>query len=314
MNCKNCGELLIPKAASFLGSAWKHFDGFHYCKDNRTHAEPSNLSTPEPAPLKNDRTPIAELVIKDIQDRMEFGKAKYGMLLQANNGRNAGIDAYQEQLDHLIYFRQMIEERFLLLVAIAAELHGAGFTLSEATTTRDPKVLFRNILRAIEEARRVKAAHGALIRERDGEVWVWSTGFPEDGDNLRTITCPILIYPEQLQQIADGIAKNAANPFLIPSPIPMVLHCPNCNTQHIDKPQVRCDVFPLAGVQCVKEYLHERQGDPVHSILKEDERWTNPPHKSHLCHCCEITWRPAGVYTVGVESIPVGEKDTWPAK
>lgn len=65
-------------------------------------------------------------------------------------------------------------------------------------------------------------------------------------------------------------------------PVPMVLHCPACNTQHIDKPE------PERG-------------------------WDNPPHKSHLCHGCGIVWRPADVPTVGVESVTSrGNKDTWP--
>jgi hypothetical protein len=58
----------------------------------------------------------------------------------------------------------------------------------------------------------------------------------------------------------------------VQQPIPMVLHCPKCTTQHVDAP------------------------DP-------DKGWTNPPHKSHLCHKCGFIWRPADVPTVGVEKI-----------
>lgn len=70
-------------------------------------------------------------------------------------------------------------------------------------------------------------------------------------------------------------------PGQIVEPIPMVLHCPLCGTQHVDKPE------PEIG-------------------------WTNPPHKSHLCHGCGIVWRPASVPTVGVESVERGTNDTWP--
>lgn len=55
-----------------------------------------------------------------------------------------------------------------------------------------------------------------------------------------------------------------------PAPVPMLLFCPRCSTQHIDAP---------------------------------DERtpgWNNPPHRSHLCHVCGHTWRPADVPTNGV--------------
>lgn len=65
------------------------------------------------------------------------------------------------------------------------------------------------------------------------------------------------------------------------NPIPMVLHCPACGTQHIDAPE------PAKG-------------------------WDNPPHKSHLCHGCGAIWRPAGVPTAGVASLDrLGEHDTW---
>lgn len=43
---------------------------------------------------------------------------KYGTPLQANNGRNPLIDAYQEALDLCVYLRQEIEERSLLQAEI----------------------------------------------------------------------------------------------------------------------------------------------------------------------------------------------------
>jgi|SRR6185437_14894614 len=65
-------------------------------------------------------------------------------------------------------------------------------------------------------------------------------------------------------------------------PIPMVLHCPTCRTQHVDAPE------PYSG-------------------------WDNPPHKSHLCAMCGAVWRPADVLTTGVAAISTrGEKDTYP--
>lgn len=61
------------------------------------------------------------------------------------------------------------------------------------------------------------------------------------------------------------------------TPIPMILFCPACGVQHIDKPE----------------------GD-----------WTNPPHRSHLCHYCGHIWRPADVATTGVKDIATrGEHD-----
>lgn len=52
-------------------------------------------------------------------------------------------------------------------------------------------------------------------------------------------------------------------------PVDMLLFCPECNAQHVDKPNPDID-------------------------------WQNPPHKSHLCLECGWIWRVADVYTNGV--------------
>lgn len=64
-------------------------------------------------------------------------------------------------------------------------------------------------------------------------------------------------------------------------PVPMLLFCPACGVQHVDRP------------------------DP-------DRDWTNPPHRSHLCANCGCIWRPADVATTGVERIRTqGKVDSW---
>lgn len=68
-----------------------------------------NLSDPEPMPERGDKIVVDEL-IKDIQDRKQFGFGKYGTYLMANNGRNALVDMYQELLDALIYCKQILIE------------------------------------------------------------------------------------------------------------------------------------------------------------------------------------------------------------
>jgi hypothetical protein len=72
-----------------------------------------------------------------------------------------------------------------------------------------------------------------------------------------------------LREVAEDIVK----------PIDMVLHCPNCGTQHIDA---------------------------------MTETWPNEPHRSHLCHACGHIWRPADVTTNGVEAIKTRGKDDSP--
>jgi hypothetical protein len=70
-----------------------------------------NLNDYEPAPVVTDECPIWELVIKDMRQRDTAGRKKYGTPLQASNGRNALVDAYQEALDLCVYLRQEIERR-----------------------------------------------------------------------------------------------------------------------------------------------------------------------------------------------------------
>ncbi|KWB89891.1 hypothetical protein [Burkholderia ubonensis] len=87
----------------------------------------------------------------------------------------------------------------------------------------------------------------------------------------------------------------AASPVEQPAaaPIPMLLFCPRCGTQHIDAPETKPD----------------DQDDRVPVTT-----WANPPHRSHLCHACGIIWRPADVATVGVAAIEThGKADTWTA-
>lgn len=75
-------------------------------------------------------------------------------------------------------------------------------------------------------------------------------------------------------------------PSAQPAPIDMVLHCPACGKQHID----------------AREY-NSTHVDPYPSSTGGDDpalSWTNPPHKSHLCHGCGHIWRPADVPTNGV--------------
>ena len=69
------------------------------------------MNTPQPAPTRNSSRPIWELVIEDMRGRDSAGRQKYGTPLQANNGRDALVDAYQEALDLCVYLRQAIEER-----------------------------------------------------------------------------------------------------------------------------------------------------------------------------------------------------------
>jgi len=70
-----------------------------------------SANTPQPPSIPNDSQPIWILVVKDMEERNAMGTEKHGTPLQAFNGRDALIDAYQEVLDAAVYLRQAIEER-----------------------------------------------------------------------------------------------------------------------------------------------------------------------------------------------------------
>lgn len=87
---------------------------------------------PEPDPEPNDSRPIWELVVEDMNERHQEGIRKYGVPLQAFNGRKPLIDAYQEALDLAVYLRQAIEEQKLAetgeRLVFSETVEGVGFT------------------------------------------------------------------------------------------------------------------------------------------------------------------------------------------
>lgn len=71
----------------------------------------SGATVYEPDPTPNDQPAVWDLVVQDMQARDAMGREKYGIPLQAFNGRNALWDAYQEVLDLSVYLRQAIFEK-----------------------------------------------------------------------------------------------------------------------------------------------------------------------------------------------------------
>lgn len=65
----------------------------------------------QPKPTANSNPAIWDLVIEDMRNRDKLGENRYGTRLQAFNGRDPLIDAYQEALDLAAYLRQAIFER-----------------------------------------------------------------------------------------------------------------------------------------------------------------------------------------------------------
>lgn len=88
------------------------------------------------------------------------------------------------------------------------------------------------------------------------------------------------------------------------APIDMVLHCPACGVQHIDSSETNNRMHaPGCNLSCGML----AQG----CNCNFSKLWTNPPHRSHLCHNCGHIWRPADVATNGVQAVKTeGKKDS----
>lgn len=67
--------------------------------------------TDQQLPVRTDEPHIHDLVSDDVQVRKQVGIKKYGMPLQASNGRDHLQDAYEEALDLAIYLKAQIESR-----------------------------------------------------------------------------------------------------------------------------------------------------------------------------------------------------------
>lgn len=60
--------------------------------------------------INEDRERLRAALVADMRERDRIGRERYGTPLQAHNGRDALVDAYQEALDGTVYVRQRIEE------------------------------------------------------------------------------------------------------------------------------------------------------------------------------------------------------------
>lgn len=70
----------------------------------------SDAAKREPMPTPGT-VDVLPLVIEDLRARDRIGTKKYGTTLQANNGRDAMVDAYQEALDLCMYLRRLSRGR-----------------------------------------------------------------------------------------------------------------------------------------------------------------------------------------------------------
>lgn len=107
-NCPKCGQDTQRSTASVLSDVRKQ-EREQDIKREESRAGRNGDSQPMPKPGKGDA--IQVLVANDIIKRMEVGRQRYGTYLQAHNGRNALLDAYEEALDLCVYLKQCLVEQ-----------------------------------------------------------------------------------------------------------------------------------------------------------------------------------------------------------
>ena len=147
----------------------------------------------QPFPRSEDPD-VWPLVIKDMEDRNELGRVKYGIPLRTHNGRSALVDAYQEVLDLSVYLRQEIEERRFLEDALDSARKVPGFEKAEACSIG--KVIDSLAKFASESRERSRVLDATVIHYRTQPPYI--AGF-DDG-----IDASLLALEELLCEKLDG--------------------------------------------------------------------------------------------------------------
>lgn len=88
----------------------------------------------------------------------------------------------------------------------------------------------------------------------------------------------------------------------------VVLYCPKCDTQHIDKAEPdKCEScghehkFHFnAGERNICAVGKQITNDKIDCHCNGFTAWLNPKHKSHRCHSCNYVWKPFDFPTNGV--------------
>lgn len=132
------------------------------------------LAQAQPAPVRRPGgVSMHDVAMALHRLRKAHGLNKYASLLQAMNGRSAGIDRLQESLDGLVYDLQVVVEQAALTEAMAA--------FREYLAEEAPHYLagFDHLLCADALAVRADAIAGELIRQAAPERTRRSPEHPE---------------------------------------------------------------------------------------------------------------------------------------
>ena len=159
----------------------------------------------QPAP-KSDGPDVWPLVIKDMTDRNNLGKAKYGIPLRSHNGRDALVDAYQEVLDMSVYLRQEIEERRDLNDAfrVAKSLTGV-----KSANLSDLAQIITSLTDKIEDQeRQIRALSATVMHYQTQSSFI--AGYDKGAESAIEIFEKLRgepLSPDQINQILDDTTR-----------------------------------------------------------------------------------------------------------
>lgn len=112
----------------------------------------------------------------------------------------------------------------------------------------------------------------------------------------------VICTPDELQALVQEYEALAAEVKRLTAPVDMLLFCPKCFEQHVDKAEP--DICQDCGH--TKDAHGFKSGCGTHKMDCQCDvftAWLNPPHKSHRCTECNHVWRPADVPTNGVQKL-----------
>lgn len=102
MSCGHCGNPVEMCVCGPRGSTSNATPRYEATKPE-SDAIAAEAVLPQPAPVPNGNPALWDLVIEDMRQRDNFGRAKYGTPLQTGNGRDFAVDLLQELLDAAVY-------------------------------------------------------------------------------------------------------------------------------------------------------------------------------------------------------------------
>lgn len=220
----------------------------------------SNVEEQAP-PTPDAGKAVWDLVMLDMIERDKIGRERYGTPLQAFNGRDPLVDAYQEALDLVVYLRQALEER--AAGTIPAVPHRAALVAENKRLNEQVDAL---------QGRMSEMVNGGLHRTVSdfttlvGQPAASKPSVPDD----QTVKLRLkLAIEEVLEELEASLVIWSAEPFLL-------RHVRENLARIIAESKVRVDLVALADAWADKDYINEGSriafgvdGGPIAKIVHE---------------------------------------------